>query len=214
MSKNTKPSYKEVFAWRDYVKGKPNLDGQEKGLLHWVENVLPNIIKDKTERVVVKKVSDETKVKRLERELSRKEHNIKENWFNGFKMGVRLVAPNFSLDYMHWLENLYEKDLINQHDVMNGRIEVQWTTGGMSGGNCWGDDANYPIEGDPEPELEKFDSIIEHLFGGGINLSNYKKLCRSLIKTETGSYNEYYGNYTNWSKKYVNLEELYKATSK
>lgn len=87
-------------------------------------------------------------------------------------------------------------------------ISKQWTTGGLTGGNCWDGDASTPISAEPEPEFVELDEVLEKVCPT-ISFLQYKKLCQSLIQTDDTlvSY-EYYGNYTTDTKKSIEIDKL------
>lgn len=88
---------------------------------------------------------------------------------------------------------------------------IRWTTGGMSGGSCWGDEPS-PIEAEPEPDIEFLDKLLEE-FCPEITFIQYRKMMRldGLVVVTEGSDYEYYGNYSRYSEKTVNLGILYDA---
>lgn len=90
------------------------------------------------------------------------------------------------------------------------QIQVQWRTGGQSGGSCWdvGEHHHYPIEGDPEPEFEDLEKILDN-FCPNMGRNDYKQLCGKLIERSTECEGEYYGNYTNYGIKTVKCRELF-----
>lgn len=90
-------------------------------------------------------------------------------------------------------------------------VESRWVTGGVSGGSCWdtGDEnPHYPLEGEPEPEFDAFDKIIEEL-APNIGFVQYKRLCREVIERSSKQVNEYYGNHTTYGVKRFFLKKLY-----
>lgn len=86
-------------------------------------------------------------------------------------------------------------------------ISEIWCVGGVGGGNCWTDDGHYDLAADPEPDLEVLDKILERA-APNITYLQYKKLSK-MIKTEDYSQNEYYGNYTNYRKKYISVDDIW-----
>lgn len=123
-----------------------------------------------------------------------------------------------------WVSSLADKGINVISYRMNYRIwkqeEVspyistgQWTTGGMRGGSCWdtgeGPDPHYSKDADPEPEFVQLDKLLE-LVWPTITHLQYKNLVRELVTLEEGCDNEYYGNYTNWSEKRVDLAALHR----
>jgi hypothetical protein len=87
----------------------------------------------------------------------------------------------------------------------------EWCSGGISGGNCWGDDNHYAVEGESEPEFTDLDNILNEICPN-ITYLQYKKLISKVIKEED-SYTqiEYYGNSTIYSYKTILLKDLYDA---
>ncbi len=90
-------------------------------------------------------------------------------------------------------------------------LYCQWATGGISGGSCWdkGDgDPHYEMSGDPEPEFEDLDKILEH-FCPNITFMQHKALYRAVVQRTSYSQNEYYGNHTDYAVKHFKVENLY-----
>lgn len=85
---------------------------------------------------------------------------------------------------------------------------VEWRVGGLTGGSCWGDDANQPVDADPEPDMEYLDSFLEKI-APNITFLQYKKLLRETVTYDTYSDNDYYGNYSNYSVKKITFDALY-----
>jgi len=54
-------------------------------------------------------------------------------------------------------------------------IELDWVTGGITGGSCWGGEADQPIESEKEPDFSELDLILEE-FAPNITYLQYKKL--------------------------------------
>jgi len=84
-----------------------------------------------------------------------------------------------------------------------------WTTGGMTGGTCWSSE-HYPIEAEPECELEELDKILEFLCPG-ITYLQYKKIERLITITFKNDGSDYYGNWTEYKYKRISLTVLYRA---
>lgn len=91
-------------------------------------------------------------------------------------------------------------------------IKVEWRVGGQGGGSCWDDgetDRHYPLDADPEEELTELDKILE-IFAPNLTFLQYKKLTREVVTRGSRTQNDYYGNYTSYASKSVNLEVLYR----
>jgi hypothetical protein len=103
----------------------------------------------------------------------------------------------------------FEKILKNNNiDYTDDVIYVEWIIGGREGGSCWGT-RHSAINVEPEPELIQLDQILERVCPN-ISFLQYKRLCQELIKIEKYTDNGYYGNYTDYCRKYVNLPELWR----
>lgn len=87
------------------------------------------------------------------------------------------------------------------------RFQVSWITGGQCGGSCWGNDEMYERESDPERELDGLNSFLENNFAN-ITFLQYKKFDK-YIKTSTRTDYEYYGNSTEYTRKYILFEDVY-----
>lgn len=87
-------------------------------------------------------------------------------------------------------------------------ISETWTTGGMTGGNCWGGEADTPVDADREPDFVDFDTILEHFWPEIPHLA-YKRFVRELVHFDSHSRGEYYGNYYSEAEKWVDLKEMY-----
>ncbi len=88
--------------------------------------------------------------------------------------------------------------------------EVTWVSGGMCGGNCWGDDADTEVSAEPEPDLLKLDELLESV-APQMTVKQYKQLRGQVVEVDTKSDHEYYGNYTTYGVKRVNFHTLYKV---
>jgi hypothetical protein len=85
-------------------------------------------------------------------------------------------------------------------------LYIEWRTGGMSGGSCWGDRAR-PCGGEQEPPFESLDELLLKIVPK-LSFLQYKKI-EKLIKTYEYTRSEYYGNYYEYTRKYIVLEDLY-----
>lgn len=87
-------------------------------------------------------------------------------------------------------------------------LVATWSTGGMSGGNCWNEGGHYATGGETPAELTALDDLLEEI-KQDIGLRQYKALCSVVVHSDTYSQSEYYGNYSDYAVKYVKLSELY-----
>lgn len=92
--------------------------------------------------------------------------------------------------------------------VLGGQIE--WVTGGITGGSCWGNDKMYSRSAHSEPSFDQLDNILEKICPN-ITFLQYKKICQDIIEEIDYEQNEYYGNSTNYRIKYFTAENLYHA---
>jgi hypothetical protein len=86
---------------------------------------------------------------------------------------------------------------------------VEWYTGGMSGGNCWNDrEPTYEASDNPPEELTDLDVVLT-MFWPDMTFLQYKELTRALLKEDSYTQSEYYGNTSNYSYKLVVLKDLF-----
>ena len=86
-------------------------------------------------------------------------------------------------------------------------LVLSWHTGGISGGSCWGTENHAYSSGDPEPDWEDLDRILEH-FCPNITHLKYKGIMRQST-TDDYEQNEYYGNSTNYAMRVLKLKDLW-----
>jgi hypothetical protein len=86
-------------------------------------------------------------------------------------------------------------------------LKIKWVIGGLTGGSPWGTE-HHARTADPEPDFIYLDEILEDV-SPSITFLQYKKLVKSLVKTEEYILDDYYGNYTEYMSKKINLRELY-----
>jgi hypothetical protein len=103
------------------------------------------------------------------------------------------------LDYSDW-----------SSDNTKGVLTTKWCIGGLAGGSCWGTgDAVYRSRsGEPEPEFKELDKLLMEL-RPQISYLQYKALTSKLVQTGDYRENDYYGNYTDYATKKVDLGGLY-----
>ena len=86
--------------------------------------------------------------------------------------------------------------------------EVEWRTGGMSGGNCWGDEPSYSLDADDVPEMTGIDELFAEICPN-ITFLEYKRVMKDLVESDSRTEYEYYGNHTNYGIRRVNYRQLY-----
>jgi len=116
---------------------------------------------------------------------------------------------NFTFE--KFISILIEKKIIYGDDQKE--IKIEWTTGGITGGDCWGGVANIASRPEPEPEFQTYDDILL-LFMPTLPHLLYKKLYNILV--ELDSYTDYgwYGNKTYYAVKKVELKRMYQEMLK
>jgi hypothetical protein len=93
--------------------------------------------------------------------------------------------------------------------VNEPRLYVEWSTGGISGGSCWESSDPQPYTSNSQPkELAILDAILEEICPN-ISFLQYKNLTSTLVKCDTRSECEYYGNQTDYATKSVDVKDLY-----
>lgn len=101
----------------------------------------------------------------------------------------------------------YFVSLLDEKPTEDDYLYEEWITGGQSGGSCWGDDADRPVEPEPEPEFADLDAILETICPN-ITFLQYKRIIASVVSRGGRSAREYYGNYTDYGVKTVRLGAL------
>lgn len=106
-----------------------------------------------------------------------------------------------------FVKELHTKKIINEYSIRDNKLINKWCTGGMDGGNCYGDEP-YSTPGDQKPEFETLDTILEAYFPE-IGFLQYKKFIREYVKYSEDTTYEYYGNSSNYALETVSLYDLY-----
>jgi len=105
----------------------------------------------------------------------------------------------------------------------NGSISVSTETGGYSGGSCWNDDPAEPYSTGNYVDIDDFLEYIEHIlvYIFGSNNKDIKSLLEYLrnsphgiIKEDSNTDYEYYGNSTDHQFLSMTLWDLYKVLGK
>lgn len=126
-----------------------------------------------------------------------------EEIFEGFS-GDGELQKSFFDRTAHWLPyHMRENNKIDKP-----RLYIQWSTGGMSGGNCWNAPPEYYSSDEGDKDLQILDKILQSI-SPDLNFLQYKDLCNTLVKTDSYSENEYYGNSTDYSSKEIDLRSLF-----
>lgn len=105
--------------------------------------------------------------------------------------------------------NTYSNDL-SVVKYRLGCLGLYWIAGGTHGGSCWDDgscDNHYGVEVEDEPEFDKLTEFLQNNFPE-LKFSEYNKLL-SLMKRDSVTEYEYYGNSTVYKAKWFDPKELY-----
>lgn len=88
--------------------------------------------------------------------------------------------------------------------ITNAIVSPAWRTGGITGGSCWGGEANRSVEGEEMPAwLEEFLEMIapETSF---LKFRRLQQKCTRYTYTE----NEYYGNSTDYAFQVLTVSDI------
>lgn len=88
-------------------------------------------------------------------------------------------------------------------------IYMRWETGGVSGGSCW-DSSNpqpYTCSGG-KPKFEVLDLVLKEICPN-ITFLQFREI-ENLIKQDSKTDYEYYGNCTEFDIEYIVLEDLFR----
>lgn len=92
-------------------------------------------------------------------------------------------------------------------------VYCRWESGGISGGNCLGDDELQEYNNEPPSDRMKVLDLVLKELKPNISYLEYKMISGLIHSNQETEY-EYYGNSTDWQVEYIKLSELYKALSK
>jgi hypothetical protein len=87
-----------------------------------------------------------------------------------------------------------------------GFVSDSWVIGGMTGGDCWGSEADQAVTASEPEELTLLEEFLEQKMPK-LSFLDYKKL-RKLIKSEEWGRGEYYGNYYKYKCYYITFEDI------
>lgn len=106
------------------------------------------------------------------------------------------------------------KKVLGSQEIKENKISVEWETGGVSGGSCWGGELSSYSSEEPEPEFKSLDKILEELCPN-ISYLKYKSLVSECVTRSSRESGDYYGNSNQYeSKSYesksIDLDHLLK----
>jgi hypothetical protein len=116
------------------------------------------------------------------------------------KYGYKFDKVNLHRSY--WFREENEKPIIG--------CSIEWVTGGITGGSCWGGENVRSRSGELEPNFDGLDRILEEICPN-ITFLQYKRICQDIVKEDDYTQNEYYGNCTEYKIKYFSAEDLFKT---
>jgi hypothetical protein len=103
-----------------------------------------------------------------------------------------------------------EFDSLSDTELESLLFERSWVSGGYTGKSCWGGEG-YARSGDaPEDITPDVAKVLLAVDKEDISFVMYMAKIQPLVtSTELSDNSDYYGNYTNYSRLYVNLKALY-----
>lgn len=95
-------------------------------------------------------------------------------------------------------------------DIEGMIIDEKIETGGAQGGDCWGNNPSGYSTGKSFGESSILDMFLEEHYPD-VSFLRYRKIRRKVISTRDTSHYDYYGNYTEYSMRMIDLAELLEA---
>lgn len=94
------------------------------------------------------------------------------------------------------------------YEIESDSISYNWTTGGYTGGSCWGGE-HYPRTVEDEPEDGQLEKILNNVYPQ-LTFLQFKRLEKEGLWTvQEKNQREYYGNNTETTTKTLNLDVLF-----
>lgn len=89
-------------------------------------------------------------------------------------------------------------------------LSIEWCTGGVTGGSCWGTPHENYTSNEKEPKKHELILVLKK-FCANISALQILEILESddLYLYSEYTYNDYYGNYDNYIKRTLNLNVLY-----
>ncbi len=110
-----------------------------------------------------------------------------------------------------WYEFLDENDSLSN---IKEYAKVTFETGGYSGGNCYGDEAEeYTVE-EQRLSLDNFLNAVVLHQSPNVPYSVFTKEILKLVKTSCHTDGGYYGNYVEYETHHISLEDFYNFLKK
>ena len=93
-----------------------------------------------------------------------------------------------------------------ENEVFEGFRSESWLIGGVEGGSCWNEGGHSSISAESHAKVTLLDKFLEEAMPE-ISFLKYKKI-EALIKTESYTSSEYYGNYKEYSISYISFDDI------
>ncbi len=110
-----------------------------------------------------------------------------------------------------WYQGIFREAYGVPNDMKEEAVYIRWSMGGASGGNCWGDDAEY-FEGDEKPDFVVLEKALMKIVPT-LSFLHFKEIERNITSSSKSDY-EYYGNYQDWEINFIPLSTIYKVLEK
>jgi len=91
------------------------------------------------------------------------------------------------------------------NDIKEPVVYMRWITGGMSGGSCWGDKPEHRGS-EKEPKWKTLNLILQEL-KPNLTFLEFQEIDELVRSSEYENWG-YYGNYTDYTIKFIVLSEL------
>lgn len=85
-------------------------------------------------------------------------------------------------------------------------LHIQWSAGGVSGGNCWNEGGHYSYSGEQEPPFLELYNYLEEK-APTLSFLHFK-LLETKINYELEEHNEYYGNHSSYHNKWIKISDI------
>lgn len=101
-------------------------------------------------------------------------------------------------------------DSLDDEELENLIFQRSWVSGGQTGRSCWGGEGYSRSADTPEDITPDVAKVMIAVGKSDISFIEYMAKIQPLVKsTELSDNSDYYGNYSNYARLYVNLKELY-----
>jgi hypothetical protein len=99
---------------------------------------------------------------------------------------------------------------MSDDDLESLIFERSWVSGGSTGKSCWGGEAYSRSADAPEDITPDVAKVLMAVGKENISFVVYMAKIQPLVQsTDLSDNSDYYGNYTTYSRVYMNLKELY-----